>query len=547
MASPESSAGRLPLAALVLLQGLVFCVPNGLVQGAARGVPLRALLLVQALNLATLVVLMLLFRTPRASRWALLPLAVLALAATDFLHHFGGMPYAGAYQALAHTTGREALEYLWLKRQSLAVIAAAAAAYGVAFGALAGRCGPGAFARVRKPALCACLCVIAVVANWDTFPIDTNRTRPDGNALALKNSFPIGFFLSAGRAYQTSRDMHTRNRDFRFHAVRSAPVPERETYVLVIGESASADFWSLGGYPDDTTPRMRKYQASGELVYFPRTAAQASSTWLAVPMIITHGTPSTFSDVFSQKSLLSAFREAGFTTYWISNQNAAAHMDEADFPILLHPSSGIMYTNYDEDLWPYLDSVIASTQQKTLIVLHLMGSHTVYERRVPASFRTEGLSGPPLTRQYARTICYTDYVLDGIIQRLGRVPGRSFLWYVSDHGQILLSSEVGHGSLEASVHELHVPMLAWANPAFRAAAGPRFRLLGQRAGAVLSQGVTFPTFLGLGGVTYPGLDESRDLSSPAFIPGRKPEVLNGEARAGQIDHFLEALVAGKTP
>ena len=155
-----------------------------------------------------------------------------------------------------------------------------------------------------------------------------------------------------------------------------------------------------------------------------------------------------------------------------------------------------------------------------------------------------GLTGTSLSRQYARTISYTDHVLDGVIQRLGRVEGRSFLWYVSDHGQNLHQAEVGHGSLDASILELHVPMFVWANRAFRAAAEPALQLMSRRSGEVLTQGVTFPTFLGLGGISYPGLPRERDLSSNAFISGRRPEVLNGEAKPGPIEPFLEGSGPG---
>jgi glucan phosphoethanolaminetransferase (alkaline phosphatase superfamily) len=358
------------------------------------------------------------------------------------------------------------------------------------------------------------------------------------------NSFPYGFFKSIFSAYKSAQEYHLDNQKFRFHARRTAAVPEPETYVLVIGESASAAFWSLNGFPEPTTPRMGIHQSSGDLINFPQTVSQANSTWFAVPMIVTPATPSEFSSAFKSKSLLTTFKEVGFTTYWISNQDETVHSFEADFPTYLHPGRGIYQTNYDQDLWAPLEAALMAPQPKKFIVLHLMGSHTEYQARVPKTFKSPGLSGTSPLDHYLRSICYTDFVLDGFIQRLSRMPGRSFMWYVSDHGQTLRSGEIGHGGIEASVNELHVPMILWTNRAYREACSSRLANITRHHGEVLTQGVTFPSILGLAEIAYPGLDRTRDLASEAFIPGKPPEVLNGEARSRQVRDFLAKEQAG---
>jgi len=522
-------AGRFPLTAIVLMQALVVCLPNGWLQASTLGLGPGRVLLVQSLNLAILAALPLLFRRPAAAVWLMTPLAALALYSTDFYYHFGGMPSVGAYLSLLQSNLQEILDYLVLKWEFSLAVLAFSLAYGVLFLALARRIAPEFLARRRKGLLCACLCLIALIANWDTFPLDWNHTRPAGNEVPLKNSFPVGFFISAQHAYAFLHGRPAPSRDFHFHAWRPAAVAGPETYVLAIGESASAAYWSLSGYDGyDTNARMRGFQASGHMLYFPRTVAQANLTYLSVPMLITSATPSQPERARTEKSLLAAFKEAGFTTYWLSNQDAAAHMEEADFPLLLHRDTLSLVTNYDEDLLPLLDSVLAAPAEKKLIVLHLMGSHSLYRDRVPKAFATPGLTGASLTADYVRSICYTDSVLDSVLGRLGRRPGRSFLWYVSDHGEELRRGEVGHGSLKGSLDQYHVPMLFWANDRFLADAPGPVQALRDRRGGLLSQGVTFPTFLGLAGVTYPGLDGTRDLAGPRFLAGPAPRVLRSD-------------------
>jgi len=531
--------GRFPVAALIALQLLAFPLPNLLLQLRHRDAPLLPLLAVQAFNAALIVLVPFLFRTPRAARWVMVPLAALSFCTLDFLFHFGGMPSTGTYLSLAGTSAREVLEYLIIKKQALLLLALAVALYALAYSRLAARCEGAALARARKPVLALCLGAVACFLGWDALSFDPGRPEPA--AAPLPSSFPAGFVLSAERAYAYCRGLQRRVDGFQFHAYRPAPVADRETYVLVIGESAAASHWSLGGYPIDTSARMRKYLASGDLVYFPRTLAQANLTAFALPLIVTPATPADFAGAFRVKSLVSAFREVGFKTYWIENQEETGAMTEADFPIFLHIGSSFQHPSYDQEVLPYLDALLSSPKARKFIVIHLMGSHVEYGARVPPGFPAPGVTGTSQGAQYDRTLCYTDCVLDEIIRRLSGARGRSFLWYVSDHGQILRAGEVGHGSLEATLDELHVPMFVWANRECRAAAPEAFRRLGERRDRVLSQGVTFPTVLGLGGVDYPGLDHGRDLSGPAFDAGRRPQVLNGQARPGRIAAVLEAL------
>ena len=86
-------------------------------------------------------------------------------------------------------------------------------------------------------------------------------------------------------------------------------------------------------------------------------------------------------------------------------------------------------------------------------------------------------------------------------------------------------------------------MLVWGNPAFRAASAPLWARLAAHRRERLSQAVTFPTVLGLAGISYPGLDTTRDLASAAFVPGRplavlapdgKPRLLQGLGMDGAL-------------
>ena len=490
-----------PVLLILALLFAVLVVPNLAAQWTDQTVVRWILLVVQVYNFAILLLVVFLFPKLRHATWPLTTLACLSLCLADFVRHFSGMPSIGAYLSLTHTNPGEALEYLRMKWVAVAGVISGGALFALAFRALAARVDAGPLPRVRKPILCACLCLIASGSIWDALANSRKPNMPSRFADPLNNSFPCGFVF-------TSWDIAKHVRYYRhpvaaapYHARRTVPISGRETYVLVIGESASAAYCSLSGYAYPTNALMKRRQDSGSLIYFPRVLAQANATMLALPMIVTPKTPSTFTWGTSN-SLVTAFKEAGFTTYWISNQGEMGPTSEADFPLLLHPLSSYWEVHYDEDILPYLDIVLHSTREKKLIVLHLLGSHVLYTNRVPPSFKTPGLEGDPQEVAYARTLSYTDHVLDKVIHRLEGASGRSLLWYVSDHGQRLEKGEVGHGSLVANIRELHVPMLLWRNQEFAQANGEALaRVLGHKD-EILSQGVTFNTFLGLAGLTY---------------------------------------------
>jgi glucan phosphoethanolaminetransferase (alkaline phosphatase superfamily) len=94
---------------------------------------------------------------------------------------------------------------------------------------------------------------------------------------------------------------------------------------MVIGESSRYDRWSLNGYARETNPLLKQ---EANLVALPDVITSVSATRLSVPVIISRK-PATQSlkDGFSEKSFLTAFKEAGFKTFWLSNQISFGKFD----------------------------------------------------------------------------------------------------------------------------------------------------------------------------------------------------------------------------
>lgn len=107
-------------------------------------------------------------------------------------------------------------------------------------------------------------------------------------------------------------------KDFKFNANQNVALTERQIYILVIGESARVKNWQLFGYDRKNSPELTKKQ--NEIIKFSNTVSGGYITAIAVPLIITRANPDDYNRLYSEKSVISAYKEAGFKTYWLSNQ-----------------------------------------------------------------------------------------------------------------------------------------------------------------------------------------------------------------------------------
>ena len=270
---------------------------------------------------------------------------------------------------------------------------------------------------------------------------------------------------------------------FRFDAVSERPDSLRETYVVVIGETSRADNWQLLGYDRPTTPQLVGLK---NLTGFGRALSQSNTTHKSVPMLMSHLDARSFGDsIYYSKSMLSAFREAGYRTYFFSNQ-ARNHSfidffgEEADSAVFIRdfkPEG--QPVSYDTDLLRYLDEALKNPAPKKLIVLHTYGSHFNYFDRYPqtaAPFQPDKpvVAAPShretLVNAYDNTVHFTAEMLRQTIDRLQADSlTAAALLYTSDHGEDIFDDARGlflHASPIPSYYQIHVPLVAWVNDSY---------------------------------------------------------------------------------
>ncbi len=103
-----------------------------------------------------------------------------------------------------------------------------------------------------------------------------------------------------------------------YHAHREDAA--EEVHILIVGESARRDSWSVYGYQRPTTPYLQKLKS--EVFFLQHAVADANLTSLSVPMILTGMTPEEHTvSGRPHGTLFDLAKEAGYSTSWLVNQD----------------------------------------------------------------------------------------------------------------------------------------------------------------------------------------------------------------------------------
>jgi len=207
---------------------------------------------------------------------------------------------------------------------------------------------------------------------------------------------------------------------------------------------------------------------------------QSNTTHKSVPLILSSVNTDEHEELYRRKGLPALFNEAGFDTWFISNQSRQGAMIDN----LAHDARHLIYIRsprYDMQLLDEVRKVLEnSDSQKILIVLHCYGSHFSYHQRYPrefAHFRPEGdvaiakQHRQTLVNAYDNSIRYTDHFLAETIAYLRTLEDTSTaLLYCADHGEDLIDDDRErflHASPTTTAYQLYVASLAWFSDAYR--------------------------------------------------------------------------------
>ncbi|MFV0467632.1 MAG: phosphoethanolamine transferase, partial [Dysgonomonas sp.] len=220
----------------------------------------------------------------------------------------------------------------------------------------------------------------------------------------------------------------------------SATVQPQKIY-FIIGETARRDHFSLYGYPVKTTPFLDSLNQdrSVDFSYY-KGVAPAPLTREALRIILSFASISDPKPFFEQKNIIELAREAGYETNWISNQDRVSVGDgyigfvgsRSDYV-----SFRAITTQGKLDDLNLVDIVKKryKPDKKQFFVIHLIGSHHLYEERYDDVDR-QSIQGNDIVADFDRSIHHTDRVFREVYHLAQKDPS-AVIYYFSDHGEII--------------------------------------------------------------------------------------------------------------
>lgn len=259
---------------------------------------------------------------------------------------------------------------------------------------------------------------------------------------------------------------------------------KKELTIMVVGETARADRFSLNGYKRDTNPELSKQ----DIVSFSNVTSCGTSTGISVPCMFSSLGREKYDKekALSQENVLDVLSKHGIEILWRDNNSdskgVATRIKYEDFKT---PTLNPMCRGECRDLGMLsgLDEYIEKNKNKDMIiVLHQMGNHgPEYYRRYPKEFERfkpacqsgelRDCSQEEIDNAYDNAILYTDFFLSEVINFLKKYDEKYevAMLYVADHGESLGEHGIYlHAApyMIAPKEQTHVPVIAWTGKYF---------------------------------------------------------------------------------
>lgn len=349
---------------------------------------------------------------------------------------------------------------------------------------------------------------------------------------------PLAYVAHIKRHYAQVTEEFVRQRELckEHGSVTAVKEGQGELYVLVLGESSNKRHWSAWGYVRDTTPWTASLRDDENTFFFENAYSSYCHTVPSLTKALTkanqyNGLPDAYAP-----SLMEVARAAGFNVFWLSNQDKTT-LGDNPLTVLSLDSDYTEFTtrarfSSDADLIPLLDRVLERLDfsKNNLIILHSIGSHFDYARRVPRGFRPEFVHKEEylghhardakfmneILDPYDRTIRFTDVFLQAVSDRLEKTPARiRMLCYASDHGEDVYGRGF-HNSGAFTYDMARIPMFVRVSPSYIEKYAATADKLRRRTEDPFTLDLLYNVMISLMGIRTPEAEERYDPLSSSY-------------------------------
>ncbi|MDR1124863.1 MAG: phosphoethanolamine transferase [Deltaproteobacteria bacterium] len=328
-----------------------------------------------------------------------------------------------------------------------------------------------------------------------------------------------------------------------------------ELYLLVIGESESRDFMSAYSGPGaQNTPWLETLKGDASWFIFSNAYSANTHTAPVLTAALTDGRHLTGLTFPRGITLLQSLKDAGFSTYWLSNQAALGPWDNP-VAALAHQADILEFTNKsrqsfnlagpspDECLLPLVREAIRQSDPagNTFIIIHLMGNHAPYEARYPDGFpriasvakgevgkRFDGQKHVRNFEEYLTSVAYTDSVLK-LLHAMVKDEQRPVVFlYFADHGEDVFSIDGGHDIGSFTWQKARIPMFLWLSDAYRKRYPARSNTLRGHVDDIFTNDLIFDLCLGLSNIESGAVNSRYDISNDEYSVSIDNAVITGQ-------------------
>jgi lipid A ethanolaminephosphotransferase len=290
---------------------------------------------------------------------------------------------------------------------------------------------------------------------------------------------------------------------------------KKSVVVIVVGETARAENFSINGYGQATNPRLSKEN----IINFPNTHSCGTATAISLPCMFSNLKRSHYndSDAKHSENLLDVLVHAGVSLLWKDNNSGCKgvcqRVNMVSTESLNVPGLCVNGECFDEVMLQGLQDYMDNAKNNAVIVLHQKGSHgPAYYKRYPERFRlfkpectndqVQDCPRDDIINAYDNTILYTDYFLAEIIGLLKANADKynTAMIYMSDHGESLGENGIYLHGLPYSFapeEQKHIPFVLWLSKDYSGSFQLDTECIKQRRNTPYSHDNLFHSVLGL--------------------------------------------------
>ncbi len=264
----------------------------------------------------------------------------------------------------------------------------------------------------------------------------------------------------------------------------SANLQKPRLTIVIAGETARTQNFSLNGYKVETNPKLK----ARNVISFKNVTSCGTATAVSLPCMFSKYTRSSYSHYngLSTENVADVMKHAGITVEWWDNNTGDKGIGKRIHSINISRENDPKHCYggecRDSIFLKHLKAYIPTIKQDTVIIMHQIGSHgPTYYLRYPEEFekfkpacRTAEFARctyEQIVRSYDNTILYTDHIVASIIDMLKKNSDKvsTSMLYMSDHGESLGENGLylhGFPYMLAPETQTRVPFIAWFSDEF---------------------------------------------------------------------------------